>query len=61
MMSHAPSAAFVTATITRTTPVTSAPNPFTNALVRQPGPPTRRQCTTMPAWDSVNETKTPIM
>ena len=35
--------------------------PLTHALVRQPGPPSRRQWTTMPACDSVNETKTPIM
>ena len=61
MMIHAPSAALVIATMTRTMAVTSAPKPFTNALERQPGPRVWRQWMTMPACESVNDTKTPIM
>ena len=41
--------------------MTSAPKPLMNALFRQCGPFTRRQCTTMPACERVNDTNTPIM
>jgi hypothetical protein len=61
MMIHAPSAAFVIATMTSTTPVTIAPNPLIAALLRHPGSRSRRQCNTIPACDSVNDTNTPIM
>ena len=61
MMIHAPSAAFVVATITRTIPVTIAPNPLIAALVRQPVPRSVRQCSTIPACESVKDTNTPIM
>ena len=60
-MIHAPSCAFVTATTTSTMPVTTAPKPLIEALVLQPGPRNRRQCATIPACDSVKDTKTPIM
>ena len=60
-MIHAPSCAFVAATTRSTMPVTSAPTPFTSALVAQPGPRRRHQWTTMPACDSVKDTNTPIM
>ena len=60
-MIHAPSCAFVTATTSSTTPVTSAPTPLMAALVLQPGPRSLRQCTTMPACDKVNDRNTPIM
>ena len=43
MMIHAPSAAFVVATMTRTIAVTMAPNPLMAALVRQPGSRILRQ------------------
>ena len=61
MTIQAPSKALVVATMSRTTPVTSAPNPLIAALERQPWPPTRRQCITIPACDNVNDTNTPIM
>ena len=61
MMIHAPSCALVTATTISTMPVTSAPMPFIAACVRQPAPPSRRQRTTMPACERVNDTNTPIM
>ncbi len=61
MMIHAPSAAFVLATITSTIAVTTAPIPLTTALVRQPGSRSLRQWITIPNCDSVNETNTPIM
>ena len=58
---HAPSSVLVTATMIRTTPVTSAPKPLIIALLFQPGSLSFRQWITMPACDSVNETNTPIM
>ena len=61
MMIHAPSCALVTATTISTMPVTSAPVPLMAALVFHPGPRSCRQCTTMPACDSVKDTNTPIM
>ena len=61
MMIHAPSCAFVAATTINTTPVTIAPTRLMAALDRQPGVRKRRHHTTIPAWDSVNDTKTPIM
>jgi hypothetical protein len=41
MMIHAPSAAFVIATITSTTPVTTAPKPLITALDLHPPSPLR--------------------
>ena len=61
MMIHAPSSALVAPTITSTTAVASAPTPLMTALVRQPGSRSRRQCSTIPLCDSVNEMNTPIM
>ena len=58
---HAPSSVFVTATMTRTMPVTIAPNPLIAALDFQPSVFFWRQWITIPACDSVNEMKTPIM
>ena len=61
MMIHAPSAAFVVATMPRTIAVTMAPNPLMAALVRQPASRVLRQWMTIPNCESVNDTKTPIM
>ena len=58
---HAPSNALVVATMISTIPVTTAPKPLMAALVRQPGVLNFRQWMTIPACDSVNDTKTPIM
>ena len=60
-MIHAPSANFVTATTTRTTQVLTAPTRLNSALPSHPRPPSRRHFRTMPAWERVNETNTPIM
>jgi hypothetical protein len=61
MMIHAPSSAFVVATMQSTTNVATAPMPLMSAPERQPGSRRRRQCSTMPVCDSVKEMKTPIM
>ena len=60
-MIQAPSANLVTATTTRTRVVATAPTRLNSALVSHPSPPSRRHFRTMPAWESVNETNTPIM
>ena len=60
-MIHAPSLNFVIATTKSTTSVSTAPRPLTNAPTRQPGFRSRRHLMTMPACDSVNDTKTPSM
>ena len=61
MMIHAPSAAFVAATMQRTTNVAMAPTAFIAAPLSQPCARSRNQCRTIPDCDRVNEMKTPIM
>ena len=56
-----PSRNFVIATTNSTISVSVAPSPLTNAPRRQPGFRSRRHLMTMPACDSVNDTKTPSM
>ena len=50
----------VTIWISETHAVATAPIPLSVARRRQPGSLLRTQCTTMPACDSVKQTKTPI-
>jgi hypothetical protein len=65
---HAPCVNFVMSTITRTTPVNTAPVALSTCErridARRPAAAvcsSVRQCRTMPHWLSVNETKTPMM
>ena len=60
-MIQAPSPNFVTATTSRTTKVRTAPTALTAALAASRHRPPAASCTTMPAWERVKETKTPIM
>ncbi len=46
--------------ISVTTKVVAAPIPLMTMLLCQRGPRSRRQCTTMPACDSVNDVNTPM-
>jgi hypothetical protein len=50
---------FVVAMMTVTTPVATAPTAFTARLAFAAADPSRYQCNTMPACESVNPTKTP--
>ena len=56
---QAPRENFVSVTITRTTPVVSAPTPLMNAYRCQFGPLIRIHRRTMPVWDRVNAVNTP--
>ena len=55
-----PSVNFVTTWMIVTIAVATAPTPFSVARQRQPGPRLCAQCTTIPAWDRVKQTKTPM-
>jgi len=56
---QAPCENFVTAIVTMTTPVTSAPTPLSAMRHHQPEPRTRSQRRTMLPCESVNDTNTP--
>ena len=56
---HAPWVNLVMATITSTTPVTTAPTPLMTMLRRHPWPRSLRHRRTIPACDSVNAVNTP--
>ena len=56
---HAPSVNFDTTTTRATSPVAAQPTALTTIEARQPGSRSRRWCTTMPAWLSVNPVNTP--
>ena len=56
---QAPSVNLAINTTITVTPVAAAPNPFTNMLLDEPGPRTRFQCITMPAWESVKAMNAP--
>ena len=49
MVIHAPSMNFVVRMTVSAIPVATAPIALTAATGAEPGPPTRRQCITMPA------------
>jgi hypothetical protein len=57
---QAPCMNLVTAMMTVAIPVVTAPIPFTISFYRQCSPFLISQRRTNPAWDKVNETKTPI-
>ncbi len=59
-MPQAPSVNLVPVTTMVATPVSSAPKPFSSALPCQPSQRSRYQCLTMPTWQMVKPTKTPI-
>ena len=46
--------------IASATAVSTAPRPLMAARPAQPSPRCSRQCLTMPAWDRVNPTNTPM-
>ena len=56
---HAPSANFSVATTMKTTPVRTAPKPFTRLRHAQPELRSLRQWMTMPVCESVKQMKTP--
>ena len=58
---QAPSVNFVTATTTRTVPVTTVPKVLMTMLRRHPGLRRRHQRRTRPLCESVNARKTPIV
>ncbi len=59
-MPQAPSVNLVPVTTSAATPVSSAPKPFSAAFHRQPDGRPRSQCRTMPTWQTVKPTNTPI-
>ena len=58
--SQAPCVNLVVAMISATMPVVTAPAPFSTARNGQRGPRSRNQKRTIPSWESVNDTNTPI-
>ena len=59
-ISHAPSVNLVPSSIIVVTVVRTAPKPLMAARVIQPRDRSILQCLTMPNWDSVNPTNTPM-
>jgi len=57
---HAPLVNFVTTCTIATAAVATAPTPFKSARQRHPGLFKRRQRITIPAWDRVKQTNTPM-
>ncbi|GIU98970.1 MAG: hypothetical protein KatS3mg014_0586 [Actinomycetota bacterium] len=56
---HAPWVNFVTAMTSATTAVVAAPTALMARPCRHPGSRSTRWCLAIPAWESVNEVKTP--
>src|SRR5271156_6225405 len=57
---HAPSVNLATSTMTSVMPVARAPTPLMIMRRSVPLPPSRFQCITMPAWESVKARKAPM-
>ena len=58
--SQAPSVNLLTSSMASAAVVSTAPSPLMNARPAQPRPCCSCQCRTMPVWDRVNPTNTPI-
>ena len=58
--SQAPSVNLVASSMASATVVSTAPSPLMNARWAQPGPCCSCQCFTIPPWDRVNPTNTPM-
>ena len=58
--SQAPSVNLLTSSMASAAVVSTAPSPLMNARRAQPSPCCSCQCLTMPVWDRVNPTNTPM-
>ena len=59
-ISQAPSVNLLTSSMTVVAAVSRAPTPLTTARAIQPSDRSALQCLTMPTWDSVKPTNTPM-